>query len=304
MKVLLFTHKIDIDGIGNAVLANLAFDEVDVEYLETFEVDDVFEEFYANKKFDFYSNVFITDICICESNLELIDGDKNLRDKIKIFDHHKNNFKRDYEFCNIKIKDEKGLCCGTSLFYQYLLNNNYLKPTKTLVEFVELTRQYDTWEWKDIYNNTLANDLNLIFVATDRNYYLQKMLECIKKCDIFQLKQEENAIIENYKKEIAAGVERLIDKIIEQNIDGKSVAVIASAENKYRNEVSEVLKNRGAKFDYLVMVINDRDTISLRSINEEIDVAEIAIKLGGKGHKKASSVSKTKDNLKYFKVEN
>lgn len=96
----------------------------------------------------------------------------------------------------------------------------------------------------------------------------------------------------------------MIDKIIEQNIDGKSVAVIASAENKYRNEVSEVLKNRGAKFDYLVMVINDRDTISLRSINEEIDVAEIAIKLGGKGHKKASSVSKTKDNLKYFKVEN
>lgn len=130
------------------------------------------------------------------------------------------------------------------------------------------------------------------------------MLEYIKKYDIFQLKQEENAIIENYKKEIAAGVERLIDKIIKHNIDGKSVAVIASAENKYRNEVSEVLKNRGAKFDYLVMVINDRDTISLRSINEEIDVAEIAIKLGGKGHKKASSVSKTKDNLKYFKVEN
>ena len=29
MKILLFTHKNDIDGMGNAILANLAFDEVE-----------------------------------------------------------------------------------------------------------------------------------------------------------------------------------------------------------------------------------------------------------------------------------
>ena len=29
MKVLLFTHKNDIDGMGNAILANLAYEEVD-----------------------------------------------------------------------------------------------------------------------------------------------------------------------------------------------------------------------------------------------------------------------------------
>ena len=31
MKVLLFTHKNDIDGMGNAILANLAYDEVNYE---------------------------------------------------------------------------------------------------------------------------------------------------------------------------------------------------------------------------------------------------------------------------------
>ena len=30
MKVLLFTHKNDIDGMGNAVLSKLAFNNVDI----------------------------------------------------------------------------------------------------------------------------------------------------------------------------------------------------------------------------------------------------------------------------------
>ena len=35
MKVLLFTHKSDIDGMGNAILAKLSFEEVDYAILET-----------------------------------------------------------------------------------------------------------------------------------------------------------------------------------------------------------------------------------------------------------------------------
>mgnify|MGYP006990151888 FL=1 len=36
MKILLFTHKSDIDGMGNVVLAKLAFEEVDYVLCETF----------------------------------------------------------------------------------------------------------------------------------------------------------------------------------------------------------------------------------------------------------------------------
>ena len=42
------------------------------------------------------------------------------------------------------------MCCGTSLFYKYLITNNYLKRIITLDKMVELTRKYDTWEWKKI----------------------------------------------------------------------------------------------------------------------------------------------------------
>ena len=38
MKILLFTHKNDIDGMGNVVLSKLAFDKVDYELCGTFDL--------------------------------------------------------------------------------------------------------------------------------------------------------------------------------------------------------------------------------------------------------------------------
>ena len=38
MKVLLFTHKNDIDGMGNAILAKLAYKNVDYELCGTFDL--------------------------------------------------------------------------------------------------------------------------------------------------------------------------------------------------------------------------------------------------------------------------
>ena len=32
MKRLLFTHSADIDGMGNAILAKLSFDDIDIIY--------------------------------------------------------------------------------------------------------------------------------------------------------------------------------------------------------------------------------------------------------------------------------
>ena len=39
MKVLIFTHKNDIDGMGNAILSKLAFDNVDYILCETFDLN-------------------------------------------------------------------------------------------------------------------------------------------------------------------------------------------------------------------------------------------------------------------------
>ena len=48
MKVLLFTHKNDIDGMGNAVLAKLAYKHVDYELCGTFDLTARVESYFAS----------------------------------------------------------------------------------------------------------------------------------------------------------------------------------------------------------------------------------------------------------------
>ena len=48
MKVLLFTHKSDIDGMGNAVLAKLAFENVNYVLCETFDLQNEISKFYED----------------------------------------------------------------------------------------------------------------------------------------------------------------------------------------------------------------------------------------------------------------
>ena len=59
MKVLIFTHKNDIDGMGNAILANIAFDEVDYELCGTFDLTNKVESYYENDRIYEYDKVFV-----------------------------------------------------------------------------------------------------------------------------------------------------------------------------------------------------------------------------------------------------
>ena len=123
MKILLFTHKNDIDGMGNVVLSKLAFNNVDYILCETFELNHKVNEFIITKKIYEYDKIFITDLCLSEELLSLINKDEILKNKVQIIDHHKtydNETYTRYSFVKVKIKNDKGLCCGTSLFYEYL----------------------------------------------------------------------------------------------------------------------------------------------------------------------------------------
>ena len=155
MKVLLFTHKNDIDGMGNAILAQLAFEQVDYELCGTFDLTESVEKYYKDNSIYNYDRIYVTDLCLEDPILSKIAADEKLQGKIKVLDHHKTFDEPKYtnhSFINVKVKDEKGLCCGTSLFYQHLIQEGLIDPSnESIKEFVELTRQHDTWEWKTIY---------------------------------------------------------------------------------------------------------------------------------------------------------
>lgn len=302
MKVLLFTHKNDIDGMGNAILAKLAFDSVDYVLCETFDLKKKVEEYLKNKKIYEYDKIFITDLCLGEENLKQIDEDEKLKGKFQIIDHHKTYEDEKYtrfSFVQVKLKNDHGLCCATSLFYEYLLNNNYLVRNDAIDEFVELTRQHDTWEWKNIYNNEKSRELAILFDAIGINGYIKFIYEKLLKEQTFEYNEIERMLINNKKIEISEAVEEYLDKIYYKNIlDLKAGIIFINYE--YRNELAEYLRENKYDIDFVMMISLDRGVVSYRSTKAGISVRKVAEYFGGKGHDKAATnpiTSKSKEAI-------
>ena len=291
MNILLFTHKIDIDGMGSAVLSKLAFQNVDYVLCETFEINSEIKKFYESGKIYNYDYVFVTDICIKEPLLTTINNDIKLKGKIQVFDHHITEIKEGnnkYDWVNIVVDNEQGKCSGTSLFYQYLIDKNYLNPTTAINEFVEMTRRYDTWEWKNKYNDEKAYELNLLFNALGNIAYINTVTEKLINENNFIFSDTELNLINNFKSKTAGKVSTFIDNMVVKTINNYKVG-ITFVEDEYRNDVAMELKDKNFDIDLVMMILLTRGAISYRAIKEGIDVGQFAVLFGGKGHKEASS---------------
>jgi len=113
------------------------------------------------KKEDF---LFITDLTVNDEMAEKINEFVLGGGKAKLIDHHKTALHfNDYIWGDVKVEDENGtLTSAASLVYEYLVHEKHLQKNGTLDEFVELVRQYDTWDW-DIPKNFKAKNLNDLF---------------------------------------------------------------------------------------------------------------------------------------------
>ncbi len=89
MKILLFTHKSDIDGMGNVILAKLAFQNVEYVLCETFNLQNEIEKYYESKEIYNFDKVFVTDLWLEEPMLTKVAKDEKLKNKFFVFDHHK-----------------------------------------------------------------------------------------------------------------------------------------------------------------------------------------------------------------------
>lgn len=64
MKVLIFSHRADVDGITPVILSKLAFEEVDYILEEPSTINDKLKEVYEAEMFNQYDFVYVTDLCI------------------------------------------------------------------------------------------------------------------------------------------------------------------------------------------------------------------------------------------------
>lgn len=294
MKVLLFTHKNDIDGMGSAVLGQLVFEDFDYELCGTFELTEKVEKYYQNGKIYDYDRIFVTDLCLEDPILTKIANDKNISSKITVLDHHKTFFKEEFlkhNFINVVINDNKGLCCGTSLFYEYLRINGLIDDNnKVIKEFVELTRLHDTWEWKNIYNNDKARELAILFDVMGHNGYINLMVGKLSGHELndFKFNDFEQMLIQNRILQIEEKMKVYEKEIYYKEILGMKAGIVV-IDYEYRNELAEYFRENSFDMDFAMMISLDRGVVCYRSVKDDVNVEAVAKYFGGKGHTKAAS---------------
>lgn len=297
MKTLIFTHKNDIDGMGNAILAKLAFEETKYVLCGTFDLIKNVNDYIDSKEIYNYDKIFITDLCLDLKTLNKIEKDRILKSKIQLIDHHKTYDTDDYKkfpFVKICLETNKGLSCATSLFYEYLLENNYLKENKIINEFVELTRQHDTWEWKNIYNNEKSRELAILFDCLGTNGYINYMYNKLTTKKDFEFDSVEKMLIENKKEEIKEALSEYEKHIFNKEILGYKTSIIF-INYEHRNEIADYLKEKGYDTEVIMMISLDRGVVSYRRTNKNVIVREVAEYFGGKGHDAAATNPITKE---------
>ena len=302
MKILLFTHKNDIDGMGNVILAKLAFEKVDYILCGTFNLTENVLKYYEDESIYEYDKIYITDLCLEDPLLSQIAKDERLKGKILLFDHHKTFATPKYtnhSFITVKVSDEKGLCCGTGLFYKYLITENLItENNQAIKEFVELTRQHDTWEWKNIFNNEKARQLATLFDVVGCEGYIDMMTKKLSNnMSIFEFNEFENMLIENRIKQVEDKVKIYANNIYYKEILGLKAGIVFIT-YEYRNELAEYFKENNYDMDFAMMIALDPGVICYRSVKDGIKVRPVAEFFGGKGHDKAASNPITKESQK------
>ena len=294
MKRLLFTHGADIDGMGSAILARLAFVDIDIIYARN--VSDLEVKFineYESGRLYEYDIVYITDLSLKMDIADKVYSDEKLKDKLYLFDHHETALSsglNKYNNVNVHVELNGVKTCGTELFYLYLKENEYLNDTIAISEFVEKVRREDNWEWEN-YDDIVAHDLAILFNAIGIERFVASMVELLKEeKDAFKLNDTLINEVENKKEKIKMAIESSKRFVRKEIIDGiKTLILFITYE--YRNDVADYFKkNNDIDFDVVAMIALDNDQISIRSLKSNNYARILAEKYGGGGHDTAAAI--------------
>lgn len=295
MKVFIISHIADSDGITPIILARLAFKQVDYALYEVSEVNEGIISLIKEKAFDNYDKVFITDLGISNEVLKTIDEDSDLKRKLLLFDHHIGNYHaNDYSFATVIDTDENNQKqSGTSLFYKYLLtsySNEHLAK-ESVSTFVNLVREYDTWEWSKI-NNLDAKALDRLFSIYGKELFESHFYSFLKDNDTFKFDEKELFILDITEKQVARYINDMKEKVIPATILGHKAGIVFAS--KYRSELgNELAKHYADMYDFIVLINVERG-VSYRGI-KDVNLSEVAQVFGGKGHYHASGSPLPKD---------
>ncbi|WP_042349418.1 DHH family phosphoesterase [Bacillus massiliigorillae] len=293
----LLSHN-DLDGVGCGILAKLAFgDQVKVKYNSISALNREIEYFFEHDNQELF--LFITDLSPNEENEKKLNDYHQSQGKLQMIDHHKTALHfNEYEWGHVLVEDDEGkLTSATSLLYTYLVNHELLKETAAISEFVELVRQYDTWEWEK-NNNQKAKRLNALFFLVSIDEFEEKMIHRLQTSDTFDFDDFEKKLLHMEEEKTERYIRRKKKEIVQAEI-GEYLAGVVYAE-LYHSELGNELGKEYSHLDYIVIVNMGGKKLSFRTIHDHVDVSEIAGQFGGGGHQKASGCSLSDEAYKQF----
>lgn len=284
----LLSHN-DLDGVGCGILAKLAFGkEVKVRYNSISGLDREVSWFLEND--DKNTFLFITDISVNEENEKRLEAFYQEGGKVQLIDHHKTSLHlNNFEWGHVVIEDHEGkLTSATSLFYEYLLSQQLIESSNVAKEFVELVRQYDTWEWEKNENHD-AHRLNALFFLISIEEFEEKMISRLQTSDHFHFDEFETKILNMEENKIERYIRRKRREFVQARVGENFVGVVYA--ESYHSELGNELGKEYPHLDYIAILNIGGKRVGFRTIHDHIDVSEIASQFGGGGHAKASGCS-------------
>jgi len=283
--IKLFTDS-DLDGISCGLLAKLAFgDNVDIVYCSYRTLNERVRQFIDNSLHD--EQLYITDLSVNEAIEKKLAERFQAGKHVQMIDHHVTalHFNR-YPWGSVQPVDEHGKkTCATSLFYEYLVQKQCLARTETLDAFVELVRQYDTWDWEE--NKTIeAKRLNDLLGILGMDEFIEQMLERLQAKLPFSFTDMEQYIFQAEEKKLERYIRLKQKQLVQTWMDGHCVGIVFA--EQHISELGNALAKRFPHLDLIALVNVGTKHIGFRTIHDEVDVSAFAKKFGGGGHPKAS----------------
>ena len=243
--------------------------------------------------------LFITDLSVNAENEVRLEQFYQDGGKVQLLDHHKTALHfNEYNWAQVTVEEEEGkLASATSLLYEYLTSHHLLEPTDAITEFVELVRQYDTWEWEK-NNNDRAQKLNALFFLISIGEFEEKMIMRLQTSDHFQFDEFEKKLLDMEEDKIGRYIRRKRRELVQLQTEEYFAGVVYA--ESYHSELGNELGKEYPHLDYIAILNIGGRRMGFRTIHDHVDVSQVAGKYGGGGHAKASGCSLTPEAYQLF----
>lgn len=293
MNIKLFSHT-DLDGYGCNIIMDFLVGNsnkisYDAENLDYTNVNTKIKEFIKNGEWGNYDKIFITDISVNDEVASYLD---DIGHRVRLLDHHPsalwlNEHGCHNEWATVKINNETTgeKTSGTEMLFEELANPTISK----IKDFVTQVKRYDTWLWKEKYNDNTPKKLNDLFYILGA----KRFMEYIKRSDynVANLLEDFSLHLDLQQEKIDAYINKKNKEIIPYSVNGFNIGVVFA--EQFQSELGNRLSELDPQYD-LIAMIGDK-TVSYRTIHDNINCKDFAELYGGGGHPKASGSQITKE---------